>query len=74
MKYIFQNCILYFLGLSLCNIKKQFEDLNHSSVTNMHKTKQNKMIKQEGAINPHNPAVFMVKQMLRVKWGIENKQ
>ncbi len=38
----------------------------------MQKTKQKQ--KQEGAINPHNPSVFMFKQMLRVKWGFKNKQ
>ncbi len=32
IKSLFQNCILYVLGLSLCNIHF-FDDLNHSSVT-----------------------------------------
>ncbi len=41
IKSLFQNCILYVLGLSLCNILF-FDDLNHSSVTNKQKMKKRK--------------------------------
>ncbi len=58
MKSLFQNCILYLLGLSLCNIIYFFDDdLNHSSVTNIQKINKKN---QEGGKNFFTPLYIYI--------------